>query len=53
MDRMEEEEKKERRHAEINERDTEELEKSRNKAETIKQTLWSVRYFQSCTQKTH
>ena len=34
MDSIEEEDKKERRHAEINERETEELEKSRNKAGT-------------------
>ncbi len=52
MNRMEEEEKEERRHADINERDTEKLEKSRNKAGTIKQTLWLVRYFQTwCDEK--
>ncbi len=44
-DRMKEEEIKERRHTEINERDTEELEKSTNEARIIKQMLWSVRYF--------
>lgn len=43
MDRMEEEDykkkKKERRHAEINGRETEELEKSRNEA--VERTMWS------------
>ncbi len=48
-DRMEEGgKKKKRRHAEINERDAEELEKSRN----VAGTLWSVRYSQtSCAKK--
>ncbi len=47
MDRMEEKEKKERRHSEINERDIEYLEKSRNEVATIKQLMWSVCCFQS------
>ncbi len=52
MDGMEEEDKKERRHAEINERKTEELEKSRNEAGTVKQTMWAIRCFQTlCAEK--
>ncbi len=51
-DGMEKEEKKERRHAEINERDIEYLEKSRNEVATVTQTMWSVRCFQSwCAEK--
>ena len=49
MDRIEEEGKiKERRPTEINEK----LEKSRNKAGTVKQTMWSVHCFQTwCAKK--
>ncbi len=51
-DRMETKDKKERRHAEINERDTEEWEKSRNEVGTIKQMFWSVCCFQTwCAEK--
>ncbi len=45
-DRMEEQEKK-KGHTEINERDIEELEKSRNEARTVKQRLL-VCCFQTC-----
>ncbi len=46
MDRMEEEQKKERRHAKMNERDIEELENSRSKAGIVKQ-IWLLNLNQS------
>ncbi len=42
---------KEKRHVEIMWRDTEELQKSRNKGGTIKQMLWSVCCFQTWCKK--
>ena len=47
MDRIEEEEKKARRHTEDNDREIEELEKSRNEAGTVTQTNWSICCFQT------
>ncbi|XP_055076574.2 zinc finger MYM-type protein 4 isoform X2 [Misgurnus anguillicaudatus] len=51
MDRTDEEDKQQR-HGETDEKEIEELEKSRNEIATIKQTMWSVRCFQTwCDEK--
>lgn len=52
IDKTEKRDKKLKRHAEIDERETEELEKSKNEVGTVKQTMWSVRCFQTwCEEK--
>lgn len=47
MDRKEKKDQKQRRHAEINEGEIEDMEKSRNEISTHKQTMWSVCCFES------